>query len=93
MPQATGSGLGIRMRAMTTIRPGARGDGVRDVQTRLAALGFPIDPEEHGLYGHATEGAVREFQQRRQLLVDGLVGEARCQEHGSQIAQIPGGAD
>ena len=80
MPQATGSGLGIRMRAMTTIRPGARGDGVRDVQTRLAALGFPIDPEEHGVYGHATEGAVREFQQRRQLLVDGLVGEDTWQE-------------
>src|SRR6266540_1825541 len=68
------------MRAMTTIRPGARGDDVRDVQTRLAALGYPMDPEEHGVFGHATESAVREFQQRRQLLVDGLVGEDTWQE-------------
>jgi len=65
---------------MTTIRPGARGDDVRDVQTRLAALGYPMDPEEHGVFGHATESAVREFQQRRQLLVDGLVGEDTWQE-------------
>jgi N-acetylmuramoyl-L-alanine amidase len=65
---------------MTTILPGARGDGVRDVQTRLAALGYPIDPEEHGVFGQATEGAVREFQQRRELLVDGVVGEDTWQE-------------
>jgi N-acetylmuramoyl-L-alanine amidase len=60
---------------MRTIGAGARGDDVRDVQSRLAALGFPIEPEEHGTFGESTVAAVREFQQRRQLLVDGRVGE------------------
>jgi N-acetylmuramoyl-L-alanine amidase len=60
---------------MRTIGAGARGDDVRDVQSRLAALGFQIEPEEHGTFGESTASAVREFQQRRQLLVDGRVGE------------------
>ncbi len=60
--------------------PGARGGDVRDVQTRLAGLGFSIEPEEHGWYGSSTERAVREFQQRRHLLVDGLVGTETWQE-------------
>jgi N-acetylmuramoyl-L-alanine amidase len=45
-----------------------------DVQARLGSLGYRIDPGEHGVFGQATEAAVREFQQRRQLLVDGAVG-------------------
>lgn len=53
---------------------GARGGSVLDVQARLGSLGYHIDPGEHGLFGPATEAAVREFQQRRQLLVDGAVG-------------------
>jgi N-acetylmuramoyl-L-alanine amidase len=59
---------------------GLRGEDVRDVQSRLVSLGYQIESEEHGLYGETTEHAVREFQQRRQLLVDGLVGEDTWQE-------------
>jgi N-acetylmuramoyl-L-alanine amidase len=68
------------MRSMRTMRSGARGDDVRDVQTRLVSLGFHIDPEEHGEYGETTERGVREFQQGRQLIVDGRVGEDTWQE-------------
>ncbi|MGH2723576.1 MAG: N-acetylmuramoyl-L-alanine amidase [Actinomycetota bacterium] len=67
---------------MDTISPGTRGHGVRDVQSRLLALGFLIDaPElaEHR-YGASTEQAVRAFQQERGLLVDGLVGPQTWQE-------------
>jgi N-acetylmuramoyl-L-alanine amidase len=60
---------------MVILRRGARGDGVLDVQTRLGALGYPIDRIEHGAYGPSTEHAVRAFQQRRQLIVDGVVGD------------------
>jgi N-acetylmuramoyl-L-alanine amidase len=60
---------------MRTIGPGARGEDVRDVQSRLGGLGYRIDPDEHGEFGQSTDRAVREFQQNRQLLVDGLVGE------------------
>jgi N-acetylmuramoyl-L-alanine amidase len=54
--------------------PGMRGDDVRDVQARLAALGYRSEPDETGFYGQRTEAAVREFQQRRHLIADGLVG-------------------
>lgn len=60
---------------MRAIGAGAHGDDVRDVQSRLSALGYQIEPEEHGSFGESTATAVREFQQRRQLLVDGRVGE------------------
>lgn len=60
---------------MRTIRLGDRGDAVLDVQARLGVLGYRIDPNEHGEFGPSTERAVREFQQRRELLVDGIVGD------------------
>jgi len=60
---------------MRTIRPGDRGEDVRDVQQRLASLGAHLDPAElEGVFGPDTESAVRAFQQRRGLLVDGRVG-------------------
>jgi len=63
------------MSPLTTLRRGARGEATLDVQSRLGALGYRIDPEEHGEFGATTEQAVREFQQRRQLMVDGVIGE------------------
>ena len=54
---------------------GARGAGVKDVQQRLAALGFNTDADESGVFGTATEAAVRAFQQQRKLRVDGVVGD------------------
>jgi len=56
-------------------RRGDDGPEVRDVQQRLVALGEPIDPAElEGRFGPTTEAAVRAFQERRDLRVDGLVG-------------------
>jgi N-acetylmuramoyl-L-alanine amidase len=65
---------------MRIIATGTRGDDVRDVQARLAGLGFLIGPDEPGVFGPATERAVREFQQRRHLLVDGVVGSDTWEE-------------
>ena len=65
---------------MRTVSRGERGGPVLDIQARLASLGYAIDPKEHGSFGEDTERAVREFQQRRQLLVDGVVGEHTWQE-------------
>lgn len=58
------------------IRPGDRGDEVRDVQRRLAALGSEIAVDELGVgaFGPSTETAVRAFQHARGLPADGLVG-------------------
>jgi N-acetylmuramoyl-L-alanine amidase len=59
---------------------GARGKHVRDIQARLHALGYRTEPDAPGVFGTGTETAVREFQQRRLLLVDGLVGQGTWQE-------------
>src|SRR5206468_11758140 len=55
---------------------GDTGDDVRDVQHRLVALGATVEGLElsGGTYGSSTEAALRGFQQRRGLLVDGIVG-------------------
>ena len=55
------------------IRPGDRSQEVTDVQSRLRSLGLEID-DESGLFGESTKQAVRTFQQRRQILIDGIVG-------------------
>jgi N-acetylmuramoyl-L-alanine amidase len=66
---------------MRTIRTGDHGDDVADVQQRLGAAGQSIDPSElGGRYGSSTEAAVRAFQQRRGLLVDGIVGDETWDE-------------
>ena len=68
-------------RPVRTIGVGDSGDDVRDVQRRLVALGLSMDPAEFGGdFGHSTEKAVRAFQQRRALLVDGIVGPETWEE-------------
>ncbi|TMK85767.1 MAG: N-acetylmuramoyl-L-alanine amidase [Actinobacteria bacterium] len=63
------------MLVMETLARGARGEAVLDIQTRLGSLGYPIDPSEHAWFGEATERAVRRFQERRHLIVNGVVDE------------------
>jgi N-acetylmuramoyl-L-alanine amidase len=57
------------------IRRGQRGEAVRDVQHRLLGAGLRVDADElNGTFGSSTERAVREFQRRRGLVPDGVVG-------------------
>jgi N-acetylmuramoyl-L-alanine amidase len=56
------------------LRPGSRGEAVRDLQVRLGAQGLEIPPTESGRFGPATETAVRQFQEARGLRVDGICG-------------------
>ncbi|HEX6312158.1 MAG TPA: peptidoglycan-binding protein, partial [Acidimicrobiia bacterium] len=53
---------------------GDRGEAVRDLQQRLAALGHDSTADEPGEFGDATEAAVRAFQAARGLDVDGICG-------------------
>jgi N-acetylmuramoyl-L-alanine amidase len=61
---------------MQPLRRGANGDAVADVRRVLAGLGLiaNVDPVAESTYDDATELAVRHFQQRRGLSVDGVVG-------------------
>jgi N-acetylmuramoyl-L-alanine amidase len=56
---------------------GSRGEAVSDLQRRLASLGVVADPapDTPGVYGPATEAAVRAFQLRYGLDVDGTCNE------------------
>ena len=54
--------------------PGAEGEAVRDLQQRLAGLGFETAPAEAGTYDDSTVVAVRAFQAARGLRVDGVCG-------------------
>ena len=56
------------------LRRGSRGEAVRDLQARLAALGHDVGPDEPGEFGDGTEAAARAFQEARRLRVDGVVG-------------------
>lgn len=74
------SGTGARSQATTastrTLRRGDRGDLVRDLQERLnnSNLAPLARLLVDGHFGAATERQVREFQKRRGLTVDGVVG-------------------
>ncbi|HEX2027657.1 MAG TPA: N-acetylmuramoyl-L-alanine amidase [Nitriliruptorales bacterium] len=59
---------------MEPIGRACAGPAVRDIQTRLAELGHPCHGDDPGVFGAATEAAVRTFQQGRGLTSDGLVG-------------------
>ena len=55
------------------LRPGATGDEVKSVQKRLQTLGYYAGTID-GVYGSGTTEAVRLFQARNSLTVDGKVG-------------------
>lgn len=54
---------------------GSTGEGVRDIQERLSALGYESEEDPPGEFGPATLEAVKGFQRERSLPVDGLVGQ------------------
>jgi N-acetylmuramoyl-L-alanine amidase len=56
-------------------RLGDEGPEIRDIQRRLSELGDgAAAPDVDGRFGESTLAAVRDFQARRSLRVDGLVG-------------------
>ena len=57
-----------------TLYNGCRGEEVRELQQALITLGF-LKGTTDGVYGNNTENAVRAFQKKYNLNVDGLAGE------------------
>jgi len=58
---------------MEWIQQGSRGDEVLAVQKKLQAKGFDPGPVD-GIFGSKTTAAVRRFQEKHGLQVDGIVG-------------------
>lgn len=57
-----------------TYRRGSTGEQVRVIQDKLKRWGY-YNGEVDGIYGSATEKAVRSFQKTNDLSVDGIVGK------------------
>lgn len=57
----------------TLLRYGSRGESVKWVQERLVNAGAVLDVD--GIYGKKTEAAVRAFQKKAGIQVDGIVGK------------------
>lgn len=60
--------------AALPLHQGATGHAVRDLQRRLMRAGHDTGGDDPGVYGPATEKAVRAFQERRGLRDDGICG-------------------
>ena len=54
------------------LRRGSKGDDVLELQRKLNQLGYGLD--EDASYGRATEAAVRDYQSKNSLNIDGVVG-------------------
>ena len=61
---------------MQALRRGTSGAAVAEVRSMLASIGLldNTDPGRHDQFDEPTELAVRHFQQRRGISVDGIVG-------------------
>lgn len=58
---------------MTYLQNGSTGDEVRKLQSALNSKGYSLD--EDGAFGDLTEAAVRDYQSKNNLDVDGVVGD------------------
>lgn len=65
----------IVAQAATTLRKGSSGETVRRMQTKLIRWGY-LSGQADGIFGSKTEQAVRLFQSKNGLKVDGVAGPA-----------------
>ena len=69
----------------TVLKKGASGDAVKTLQRRLKQLGYYTGSVD-GDFGDATEKAVRAFQDRNNLYVDGIAGTSTMNKLNSSNA-------
>lgn len=72
---------------MRTLRKGDSGEDVRTLQTLLNSIGFNCGTAD-GIYGTKTVEAVKRFQERYGLTVDGVAGPS-TQTRLSEVTADP----
>ncbi len=85
------------VRVLSYRLPMLRGDDVRTIQRRLAALGYGREVGADGLFGPNTRAAVQDFQRGHGLVVDGtvdadtraLLASAEARPRGAAPSAIP----
>jgi len=55
------------------VKKGDKGEGVKQIQQALKAAGYKVSVD--GDFGNQTDAAVRQFQKKNGLKVDGIVGK------------------
>lgn len=82
----SGRGSGKATGGTALIRPGSRNAKVRSIQNQLIAKGYSVGPTgADGVYGYKTTHAVRRFQAKNGLLVDGIAGPKTLRALGLSI--------
>ena len=71
--------------AEQTLRRGSRGEAVKTVQQKLIRWGY-LNGKADGIFGAATEKAVRYFQRKNGLQEDGIVGPATFEALGMRAS-------
>lgn len=64
----------VEMRMLRLRQPFLQGEDIRELQVALAANNVNVDTD--GIFGPATEKAVRQFQSQNGLVADGIAGPA-----------------
>ncbi|MBQ4544330.1 MAG: spore cortex-lytic enzyme [Oscillospiraceae bacterium] len=64
----------VNVYGITVYKRGSRGEGVAEIQNVLLSEGL-YSGSADGIYGSETEAAVRHYQERYGLSVDGIAGE------------------
>ncbi len=66
--------MGVFVPSIANYSAGAEGKEVKNIQRRLAGVGYKVKAD--GKFGSATTAAVKKFQAKKHLDVDGVVGPA-----------------
>ena len=82
----------IQQVGAVTFQRGSSGDTVTAIQQRLSAWGY-YNGAIDGIYGSRTEAAVRYFQQKNGLAVDGKAGPATLAALGINAPSAGGNGD
>ena len=81
----------VQQAGKTTVRKGSKGDAVKELQTMLLKLGYDLGPcGIDGVFGKATEAAVRSFQSDHRLAEDGICGAKTWAELEKSVNQVAG---
>lgn len=81
--------LAANVYAASTVKVGDSGDRVRTIQTKLKNWGY-YDGAVDGVFGSGTQKAVKAFQRRNGLAVDGVVGAATARALGIELTSSSG---
>lgn len=73
------------------LKMGDRGEDVRNLQRALMFLGFDLRTYgADGIYGSETDSAVRSFQKKHTLVVDGIAGQETLGKINSELYKYGG---